>query len=204
MLELDCVFMFELWLQCCRSSPSTRSGCVVHALLSHIFSICQSSMTTDREQYTALVGINDETEWCRQGRTAGDYSLAVAVFQTIDEDVNRTNVRDSAERERIRRVLRAFALKNPSTGYCQVRIHRRDVCRPRQGSSRCCLYSHSKLSAQACIGCLLWLLELKFREFPKAHLPLHDRLVLALSSQSPRVQLNGTMHTFAFSCPCRG
>lgn len=80
----------------------------------------QTAITEDREQYTTLVEIHDETEWCRQGGTAINYSLAAAVFQTIDEDVNRTNVRDSAERERIRRVLRTFSLKNPSTGYCQV------------------------------------------------------------------------------------
>lgn len=66
------------------------------------------------------MSVADETEWCHQGGTAGDYSLAAAVFQTIDEDVNRTNVESSAERERVRRVLRAFAMKNPRTGYCQV------------------------------------------------------------------------------------
>lgn len=80
----------------------------------------QTAITENREQYTTLVEIHDETEWCYQGGTATNYSLAAAVFQTIDEDVNRTNVRDSAERERIRRVLRTFSLKNPSTGYCQV------------------------------------------------------------------------------------
>lgn len=75
----------------------------------------------DREQYKALIGASNESEWCCQGGAAEDYSLAAAVFQTIDEDVNRTNVGDSVEREGVRRVLRAFALKNPSTGYCQVR-----------------------------------------------------------------------------------
>lgn len=78
-------------------------------------------MTEDREQYPALVSVGDEQEWCRQGGQAAAYRKAAAVFRTIDGDVNRTNVRDSDERERIRRVLRAFALKNPSTGYCQVR-----------------------------------------------------------------------------------
>lgn len=80
----------------------------------------QSSVTEDRAQYSSLMKVFNEKEWCRQGGEAEDYRLAAAVFQTIDEDVNRTNVRDSEERERIRRVLRAFALKNPSTGYCQV------------------------------------------------------------------------------------
>ncbi|CAN0477276.1 unnamed protein product, partial [Scytosiphon promiscuus] len=46
-------------------------------------------------------------------------ALAAKVFETIDDDVNRTNVGDSQERERVRRVLKTFALKNPKTGYCQ-------------------------------------------------------------------------------------
>lgn len=82
--------------------------------------VCQSSVTEDREQYPALVSVVNKEEWCRNGGDAEEYRMAADVFQTIDGDVNRTNVRDSDERERIRRVLRAFALKNPSTGYCQV------------------------------------------------------------------------------------
>lgn len=86
-------------------------------------------MTEDRLQYPALVSVGNEEEWCRHGGDAEEYRMAAGVFQTIDGDVNRTNVRDSDERERIRRVLRAFALKNPSTGYCQVKfVAKSPVC----------------------------------------------------------------------------
>lgn len=87
------------------------------------FRVCpmyQCSITDAREQYTALVDVKNGTEWCRQGGAAEDYTLAAKAFETIDDDVNRTNVGDSEERERVRRVLKAFALKNPKTGYCQV------------------------------------------------------------------------------------
>lgn len=72
-------------------------------------------------QYRALVGVRDETDWRREGGPAEDYSLAALAFETIRSDVNRTNVSSSGERERMRRVLRAFALKEPRVGYCQVR-----------------------------------------------------------------------------------
>lgn len=69
----------------------------------------------------ALVAVGDQAEWCRLGGSADDYSLAAVAFPTIQSDVNRTNVSSSVERERLRRVLRAFALKEPRTAYCQVR-----------------------------------------------------------------------------------
>lgn len=90
----------------------------------------QVSVTEGREQYKSLVaststgggGGGDEAEWCRRGGSAKDYARAALAFETIRSDVNRTNVSSSAERERMRRVLRAFALKEGRTGYCQVRI----------------------------------------------------------------------------------
>lgn len=80
----------------------------------------QCSVAKNREHYSALVGVRDEKDWCSSGGDVNDFSRAERFFDTIDEDVNRTNVGDSVERERVRRLLRAFALKNPSTGYCQV------------------------------------------------------------------------------------
>ncbi|CAM9698483.1 unnamed protein product, partial [Ascophyllum nodosum] len=77
------------------------------------------SVTEDREQYSALVAVRDENDWCSGGGDAEDFTRAKGAFRTIDEDVNRTNFGGSTERERVRRLLRAFALKNPSTGYCQ-------------------------------------------------------------------------------------
>lgn len=88
----------------------------------------QCSITDAREQYAALVDVKDEAEWCGQGGATDDYALAAKVFETIDYDVNRTNVGDSEERERVRRVLKAFALKNPKTGYCQVMSRNRRPC----------------------------------------------------------------------------
>lgn len=69
----------------------------------------------------SLVAVGGEADWCREGGSADDYALAALAFPTIQSDVNRTNVSSSAERERLRRVLRAFALKEPRTAYCQVR-----------------------------------------------------------------------------------
>ncbi|CAM9243508.1 unnamed protein product [Ectocarpus sp. 13 AM-2016] len=79
----------------------------------------KASIAEDREQYAALVSVTDEADWCRRGGSAKDYSLAARALETIRSDVNRTNVSSSAERERMRRVLRAFALKEPRTAYCQ-------------------------------------------------------------------------------------
>ena len=86
----------------------------------HMCMLYQCSITEGREQYTALGKVKEEADWCRQGGAPEAYALAAKVFETIDDDVNRTNVGDSDERERVRRVLKAFALKNPKTGYCQV------------------------------------------------------------------------------------
>lgn len=87
-------------------------------------SLAQVSVTDRREQYKSLAASmgagGDEAEWCRRGGSAKDYARAALAFETIRSDVNRTNVSSSAERERMRRVLRAFALKEPRTGYCQV------------------------------------------------------------------------------------
>lgn len=119
----------------------------------------QAAMTEDREQYTALMGVADEKAWCRQGGVAKDYALAAAVFETIDEDVNRTNVEDSAERERVRRVLRAFALKNPSTGYCQVRVTTQNGCLlcetqdSRKGTISPCCKLDSTFAPHMCLSC---------------------------------------------------
>ncbi|CAM9381041.1 unnamed protein product [Choristocarpus tenellus] len=71
-------------------------------------------------QYKQIGGVTGEKEWCLLGGSKEDYIRSVAFFPTIDVDVNRTNVRDSVERERVRRVLKAFALQHPDTGYCQA------------------------------------------------------------------------------------
>lgn len=88
--------------------------------LLEFLSLRKSADTEERQQYESLVRIGGEEDWCNEGGKVEDYRLAATAFRIIDEDVNRTNVRDSEERERTRHILRAFALKNPSTGYCQV------------------------------------------------------------------------------------
>ncbi|CAM9229540.1 unnamed protein product [Discosporangium mesarthrocarpum] len=71
-------------------------------------------------QYDSIAQVSGEQEWCGLGGSCSDYKRSATFFQTIDMDVNRTNVRDSVERERVRRVLRTFALQYPDTGYCQA------------------------------------------------------------------------------------